>query len=155
MSTVMVSRASIFAVVMSAASNSYKQENMVKALRVTFKKKPPSTRVMLAQADQAGYSPSSSSSNAPPPVTSPVLSVENEEAETIEWSGPLRQKGTRSRMGKLMKALFPDQHSVKSLNDLVGKRCEVNLQENEKGFLQVVEVRPVEEPTKTKRRSGK
>ena len=81
-------------------------------------------------------------------------SVVNEEAETIEWSGPLRQKGTRSRMGKLMKALFPDQHSVKSLNDLVGKRCEVNLQENEKGFLQVVEVRP-EEPTKTKRRSDK
>ena len=81
-------------------------------------------------------------------------SVENEEAETIEWSGPLRQKGTRSKMGKLMKALFPDQQSVKSLSDLVGKRCEVNLQENEKGFLQVVEVRP-EEPTKTKRRSGK
>ena len=81
-------------------------------------------------------------------------SVENEEAETIEWSGPLRQKGTRSKMGKLMKALFPDQQSVKSLSDLVGKRCDVNLQENEKGFLQVVEVRP-EEHTKTKRRSGK
>ena len=81
-------------------------------------------------------------------------SVVNEEAETIEWSGPFRQKGTRSRMGKLMKALSPDQHSVKSLNDLVGKRCEVNLQENEKGFPQVVEVRP-EEHTKTKRRSGK
>ena len=81
-------------------------------------------------------------------------SVENEEAETIEWSGPLRQKGTRSKMGKLMKTLFPDQQSVKSLSDLVGKRCDVNLQENEKGFLQVVEVRP-EENTKTKRRSGK
>ena len=81
-------------------------------------------------------------------------SVVNEEAETIEWSGPLRQKGTRSRMGKLMKALFPDQQNVKSLSDIVGKRCEVNLQENEKGFLQVVEVRP-EEPTKTKRRSDK
>ena len=81
-------------------------------------------------------------------------SVLNDEAETIEWSGPLRQKGTRSKMGKLMKALFPDQQSVKSLSDLVGKRCEVNLQENEKGFLQVVEVRP-EEHTKTKRRSGK
>ena len=81
-------------------------------------------------------------------------SIENDEAETIEWSGPLRQKGTRSKMGKLMKALFPDQHSVKSLNDLVGKRCEVNLQENEKGFLQVVEMRP-EEHTKTKRRSTK
>ena len=81
-------------------------------------------------------------------------SVVNDEAETIEWSGPLRQKGTRSKMGKLMKALFPDQQSVKSLSDLVGKRCEVNLQENEKGFLQVVEVRP-EEHTKTKRRSGK
>ena len=81
-------------------------------------------------------------------------SIENDEAETIEWSGPLRQKGTRSKMGKLMKALFPDQQSVKSLSDLVGKRCEVNLQENEKGFLQVVEVRP-EEHTKTKRRSGK
>ena len=81
-------------------------------------------------------------------------SVVNDEAETIEWSGPLRQKGTRSRMGKLMKALFPDQQSVKLLSDLVGKRCEVNLQENEKGFLQVVEVRP-EEHTKTKRRSGK
>ena len=81
-------------------------------------------------------------------------SIENDEAETIEWSGPLRQKGTRSRMGKLMKALFPDQQSVKSLSDLVGKRCDVDLQENEKGFLQVVEVRP-EEHTKTKRRSGK
>ena len=81
-------------------------------------------------------------------------SIENDEAETIEWSGPLRQKGTRSRMGKLMKALFPEQQIVKSLSDLVGKRCEVNLQENEKGFLQVVEVRP-EEPTKTKRRSDK
>jgi len=81
-------------------------------------------------------------------------SIENDEAETIEWSGPLRQKGTRSKMGKLMKALFPDQQSVKSLSDLVGKRCDVNLQENEKGFLQVVEVRP-EENTKTKRRSGK
>ena len=81
-------------------------------------------------------------------------SVLNDEAETIEWSGPLRQKGTRSKMGKLMKALFPDQQSVKSLSDLVGKRCEVNLQENEKGFLQVVEVRP-EEHTKTKRRSTK
>ena len=81
-------------------------------------------------------------------------SVVNDEAETIEWSGPLRQKGTRRRMGKLMKALFPDQQSVKLLSDLVGKRCEVNLQENEKGFLQVVEVRP-EEHTKTKRRSGK
>lgn len=81
-------------------------------------------------------------------------SVVNDEAETIEWSGPFRQKGTRSKMGKLMKALFPDQQSVKSLSDLVGKRCEVNLQENEKGFLQVVEVRP-EEHTKTKRRSTK
>ena len=81
-------------------------------------------------------------------------SVVNEEAETIEWSGPLRQKGTRSKMGKLMKALFPDQQSVKSLSDLVGKRCDVDLQENEKGFLQVVEVRP-EEHTKTKRRSDK
>lgn len=82
-------------------------------------------------------------------------SVENEEAETIEWSGPLRQKGTRSKMGKLMKALFPEQQSIASLNDLVGKRCEVNLQENEKGFLEVVEVRPLEESTKTKRRSSK
>ena len=82
-------------------------------------------------------------------------SIENDEAETIEYSVPLRQKGTRSRIGQLMKALFPDQQSVKSLSDVVGKRCEVNLQENEKGFLQVVEVRPVEEPTKTKRRSGK
>ena len=81
-------------------------------------------------------------------------SVVNDEAETIEWSGPLRQRGTRSKMGKLMKALFPEQQIVKSLSDLVGKRCEVNLQENEKGFLQVVEVRP-EEHTKTKRRSGK
>ena len=81
-------------------------------------------------------------------------SIENDEAETIEWSGPLRQKGTRSKMGKLMKALFQGQSSVKSLSDLVGKRCDVNLQENEKGFLQVVEVRP-EEHTKTKRRSGK
>ncbi len=82
-------------------------------------------------------------------------SVENEGAETIEWSGPLRQKGTRSKMGKLMKALFPEQQSIASLNDLVGKRCEVNLQENEKGFLEVVEVRPLEERTKTKRRSSK
>ena len=80
-------------------------------------------------------------------------SVENEEAETIEWSGPLRQKGTRSKMGKLMKALFPDQPSIKSLSDLVGKRCEVNLQENEKGFLQVAEVRSIEEHTQTKKRS--
>ena len=80
-------------------------------------------------------------------------SVDNEKAETIEWSGPLRQKGTRSKMGKLMKALFPDQQSVKSLGELVGKQCEVNLQENEKGFLQVVEVRPIEERTKTDKRS--
>lgn len=81
-------------------------------------------------------------------------SIENDEAETIEYSVPLRQKGTRSRIGQLMKALFPDQQSVKSLSDVVGKRCEVNLQENEKGFLQVVKVRP-EEPTKTQRRSTK
>ena len=54
-------------------------------------------------------------------------SIENDEAETIEWSGPLRQKGTRSKMGKLMKALFPDQQSVRLLSDIVGKRCEVNL----------------------------
>ena len=81
-------------------------------------------------------------------------SIENDEAETIEWSGPLRQKGTRSKMGKLLKSLFPNQSSVKSLSDLIGKRCDVNLQENEKGFLQVVEVRP-EEHTKTKRRSTK
>ena len=81
-------------------------------------------------------------------------SIENDEAETIEYSVPLRQKGTRSRIGQLMKALFPDQQSVKSLSDVVGKRCEVNLQEDEKGFLQVVEVRP-EEPTKTQRRSTK
>ena len=74
-------------------------------------------------------------------------SVESDQSETIEWSGPLRQKGTRSRMGKLMKALFPDQQSVESLSELVGKRCEVNLQENDKGFLQVVEVRS-EEHTK-------
>ena len=80
-------------------------------------------------------------------------SIENDEAETIEWSGPLRQKGTRSKMGKLMKALFPDQQSVKSLSELVGKRCEVNLQENDKGYLQVVEVRPIEEHTKTKKQS--
>ena len=48
-------------------------------------------------------------------------SIEKDDAETIEWSGPLRKKGTRSKMGKLMKALFPDQQSVKSLSDLVGK----------------------------------
>ena len=81
-------------------------------------------------------------------------SIENDEAETIEYSIPLRQKGTRSRIGQLMKALFPDQQSVKSLSDVVGKRCEVNLQENEKGFLQVVKVRS-EEPTETQRRSTK
>ena len=80
-------------------------------------------------------------------------SVEKDNSETIEWSGPLRQKGTRSKMGKLMKALFPDQQSVKSLSELVGKRCEVNLQENDKGYLQVVEVRPIEEHTKTKKQS--
>ena len=80
-------------------------------------------------------------------------SIENDEAETIEWSGPLRQKGTRSRMGKLMKALFPDQPIVKSLSELVGKQCEVHLQENEKGFLQVVEVRSIEKHTQTKKRS--
>ena len=80
-------------------------------------------------------------------------SIENDEAETIEWSGPLRQKGTRSRMGKLMKALFPDQPSVKSLSELVGKQCEVNLKENEKGFLQVAEVRSIEKHTRTKKRS--
>ena len=80
-------------------------------------------------------------------------SIENDEAETIEWSGPLRQKGTRSRMGKLMKALFPDQPSVKSLSELVGKQCEVNLKENEKGFLQVAEVRSIEKHTQTKKRS--
>ena len=80
-------------------------------------------------------------------------SIENDEAETIEWSGPLRQKGTRSKMGKLMKALFPDQPSVKSLSELVGKQCEVNLQENEKGFLQVAEVRSIEEHTQAEKRS--
>ena len=80
-------------------------------------------------------------------------SVENEEAETIEWSGPLRQKGTRSKMGKLMKALFPDRRSVKSLSELVGKRCETLLQENERGFLQVAGVRPIEEHTQTKKQS--
>ena len=80
-------------------------------------------------------------------------SVVNDEAETVEWSGPLRHKGTRSKMGKLMKALFPDQQSVKSLSALVGKRCEVNLQENDKGYLQVVEVRPIEEHTTTKKQS--
>ena len=80
-------------------------------------------------------------------------SVENEEAETIEWSGPLRQKGTRSKMGKLMKELFPDQQSVKSLSELVGKRCETLLQENERGFLQVAGVRPIEEHTQTKKQS--
>ena len=80
-------------------------------------------------------------------------SIENDEAETIEWSGPLRQKGTRSKMGKLMKALFPDQPIVKSLSELVGKQCEVHLQENEKGFLQVVEVRSIEKHTQTKKRS--
>ena len=80
-------------------------------------------------------------------------SVENEKAETIEWSGPLRQKGTRSKMGKLMKALFPDRRSVKSLSELVGKRCETLLQENEKGFLQVAGVRPIEEHTQTKKQS--
>ena len=80
-------------------------------------------------------------------------SNENDEAETIEWSGPLRQKGTRSKMGKLMKALFPDQPSVKSLSELVGKQCEVNLQENEKGFLQVAEVRSIEEHTQAEKRS--
>ena len=80
-------------------------------------------------------------------------SIENDEAETVKWSGPLRQKGTRSRMGKLMKTLFPDRPSVKSLSELVGKQCEVNLQENEKGFLQVVEVRSIEEHTQTKKRS--
>ena len=81
-------------------------------------------------------------------------SIENDESETIQLSAPLRKRGSRSRMGKLMKTLFPDQQCVKSLSELIGKRCEVNLQENEKGFLQVVEVRP-EEHTKTKRRSGK
>ena len=80
-------------------------------------------------------------------------SIENDEAETIEWSGPLWQKGTRSRMGKLMKALFPDQPSVKSLSELAGKQCEVNLQENEKGFLQVAEVHSIEKHTQTKKRS--
>ena len=80
-------------------------------------------------------------------------SIENDEAETIEWSGPLRQKGTRSKMGKLMKALFPEHQSVKSLSELAGKRCEVNLQENEKGFLQVAEVHSIEEHTQTKKRS--
>ena len=76
-------------------------------------------------------------------------SVESDQSETIEWSGPLRQKGTRSRMGKLMKALFPDQPSVKSLSELVRKRCEVYLQENDKGFLRVAEVRPIQERTET------
>ena len=76
-------------------------------------------------------------------------SIENDEAETIEWSGPFRRKGTRSRMGKLMKALFPDQPSVKSLSELVRKRCEVYLQENDKGFLRVAEVRPIQERTET------
>ena len=52
-----------------------------------------------------------------------------------------------------MKALFPDQPSVKSLSELVGKQCEVNLQENEKGFLQVAEVRSIEKHTQTKKRS--
>ena len=80
-------------------------------------------------------------------------SIENEEAETIDWSGPLRQKGTRSKMGKLMKALFPDQQGVKSLGELVAKQCEVNLQENEKGFLQVAEVRSIEKRTQTNKRS--
>ena len=80
-------------------------------------------------------------------------SIENDEAETIEWSGPLRQKGTRSKMGKLMKALFPGRSSVKSLSELVGKRCETLLQENEKGFLQVAGVRPIEEHTQTKKQS--
>ena len=80
-------------------------------------------------------------------------SIENDEAETIEWSGPLRQKGTRSRMGKLMKALFPDQPSVKSLSELVGKQCEVNLKENERCFLQVAEVRSIEKHTQIKKRS--
>jgi len=75
--------------------------------------------------------------------------IENDEAETIEWSGPFRRKGTRSRMGKLMKALFPDQPSVKSLSELVRKRCEVYLQENDKGFLRVAEVRPIQERTET------
>jgi len=80
-------------------------------------------------------------------------SIENGKAETIEWSGPLRQKGTRSKMGKLMKALFPDQPIVKSLSELVGKQCEVNLKENEKGFLQVAEVRSIEKHTQTNKRS--
>lgn len=82
-------------------------------------------------------------------------SVDNEKTETIEWSVPRQWEGTRSRMGKLMRVLFPDQSRVKSLSEVVGKRCEVNLQENEKGFLHVAEVRAIEERTSTRRRSTK
>ena len=94
----------------------------------------------------------------PPGSTTTYLVVEfgsadKEVADTVEWSGPLRQKGTRSKMGRLMKALFPEQQVVKSLSELVGKQCEVNLQENENGFLQVAEVRSIKEHTQTKKRS--
>ena len=80
-------------------------------------------------------------------------SVDNEKTETIKWSGPYQPKGgTRTKLGKLLRDLFPGRRQV-SFSELDGKQCEANLQENEKGFLEVAGVRPIEEHTQTKKQS--
>jgi len=81
-----------------------------------------------------------------------LKSAESETSETLQWSMPMKERGTRSRMGRLMKTLFHDREKVR-INEICGKALEVNLGENSNGFLEVIEVRPLKERTETKKRS--
>jgi len=81
-----------------------------------------------------------------------LKSAESETSETLQWSMPMKERGTRSRMGRLMKTLFPDREKAR-INEICGKALEVNLGENSNGFLEVIEVRPLKERTETKKRS--
>jgi hypothetical protein len=73
------------------------------------------------------------------------------EGRTVMYSAPFHQQATRkSRLGKLLRALFPEQKSGKfKFEEMLQKPCEIVCEDDDDDFLKITKVRllgPDEKP---------
>ena len=73
------------------------------------------------------------------------------EGRSVTFSAPFKQKiTTKSRLGRLLRVMFPDQTSSKyRFEELLQKPCEIECELDDEGFMKVKNVRllgPDEKP---------
>ena len=74
------------------------------------------------------------------------LPVDVAQGDTVQFSCPKQERGSRSKLAKLVKSLLPGTLGKIQLDDLLQRRMQAEVSLNERGYLEIQRHWPLETP---------